>query len=574
MITPALTRNERGLIIGDERNIGGAYTEQEWRKKLCEGDDSLLQRKIDKIKERENKKKERENKKEKEKSRQRRLDAEYTKAKKKQEKIRFEALEEAFPDTEAKSKNITIKKNEKNVVRVKRKTIDGVKYLLSTQDNKLYSEFKTDEYDKNEEVGYWDEKTKTIEPLRDEDYEDEEDSEEEEEEALPPPKQKLDPVANAFGRAIFEEAQDRRKGAGNLEFGLERATEFIDFSALVITDLAKPYANDLELSPTKLVDRTFSKRRPFRGLDAKTINHSSIEARIINKTIFKDSPFKIYSINGKNEYNEEGKLLPEMTIKMDKEVDWDEVSRLVLPIATNKGLWNNIRKALVRVPFKSRTQQLPDALLGRISEYLPAENTGYYLGETEESKVRGIKDITRDPLFEEMMYKQRHQRKNKLEGTPNEYYKEENKRLGIPISSGSRLLNDQSKLPEIKEVVKTTLEKALNNKLFVDYARDKKKSSYPSAYDLTTKQKETVLKTKVAKVLKGEYAKKIDDATSPKQIADILKDLLKKKDWSLGRLNDDIYDNTYAIIGRKGIINTMSAQMPIQQSGRGHSGAI
>jgi len=193
MITPALTRNERGLIIGDERNIGGAvetragkarrlaqeahaqaqqfitppnsppqniqppqpqpvaqihhqqfglpqyfninppvfgtpesgyttteslsgfgrpYTEQEWRKKLCEGDDSLLQRKIDKIKERENKKidkiKERENKKEKEKSRQRRLDAEYTKAKKKQEKIRFEALEEAFPDTEAKSKNITI----------------------------------------------------------------------------------------------------------------------------------------------------------------------------------------------------------------------------------------------------------------------------------------------------------------------------------------------------------------------------------------------------------------------------------------------------------------------------------
>ena len=108
MITPALTRNERGLIIGDERNIGGAYTEQEWRKKLCEGDDSLLQRKIDKIKERENKKKERENKKEKEKSRQRRLDAEYTKAKKRQKEIRFEALEEAFPDTEAKSKNITI----------------------------------------------------------------------------------------------------------------------------------------------------------------------------------------------------------------------------------------------------------------------------------------------------------------------------------------------------------------------------------------------------------------------------------------------------------------------------------
>ena len=83
----------------------------------------------------------------------------------------FEALEEALPSTEAKSKNITIKKDSK-VVRVKRKTIDGVKYLLSNQDNKLYSEFKTDEYDKNEEVGYWDEKTKTIEPLRDEDYED------------------------------------------------------------------------------------------------------------------------------------------------------------------------------------------------------------------------------------------------------------------------------------------------------------------------------------------------------------------------------------------------------------------
>ena len=169
------------------------------------------------------------------------------------------------------------------------------------------------------------------------------------------------------------------------------------------------------------------------------------------------------------------------------------------------------------------------------------------------------------------MYKQRFQRKNRPEGTPNEYYKEENKRLGIPISSGSRLLNDQSKLPEIKEVVKTTLEKALNNKLFVDYARDKKKSSYPSALDLTTKQKETVLKTKVAKVLKGEYAKKIDDATSPKQIADILKDLFKK-DWSLGDLPNTIYNNTYAIIGRKGVINNMSAQMPIQQSGRGRKG--
>lgn len=397
-----------------------------------------------------------------------------------------------------------------------------------------------------------------------------------------PPKQKLDPVANAFGRAVFEEAQARRNRSGNLEIGLEKATELIDFVALVITDLAKPYANDLELSPRELVDRTFSNRRPFRGLNSKTIEYLKNQGvSIINETIFKDSPFEIYSIKAENEYNEDADgVIPEMTIKMDKEVDWDEVSRLVLPIATNKGLWSNIRKALVRVPFKSRTQQLPDSLLGRISEYLPARNTGYYLGETEESKVRGIKDITRNPLFEEMSYKQAFQRKARPEGTPNEYYDEENKRLGIPISSGIYLLNDQSKLPEIKEVVKATLEKALNNKLFVDYARDKKKSKYPSAFDLTTKQKETVLKSKEAKALKGEYAKKIDDATSPKQIADILKDLLKKQRtaeysyWSLGDFKRSIYDDTYAIIGRKGDVDIRESadQMPIQQSGRGRSG--
>ena len=80
-ITSALTRNERGIILSDGDSLHGGgrpYTEQEWKKKLCEGDDSLLQRKIDKIKERKDKKK-------KEEERQRRLDAEYTKAKKKQE---------------------------------------------------------------------------------------------------------------------------------------------------------------------------------------------------------------------------------------------------------------------------------------------------------------------------------------------------------------------------------------------------------------------------------------------------------------------------------------------------------
>ena len=91
----------------------------------------------------------------------------------------FIPLEEEFPSTEATPKNITIKKTDKNAVRVKRKTIDGVKYLIQNNNNKLYSEFKTPHYSKNEAVGYWDEKTKTIEPLRDEDYDDEEDSEEE-----------------------------------------------------------------------------------------------------------------------------------------------------------------------------------------------------------------------------------------------------------------------------------------------------------------------------------------------------------------------------------------------------------
>jgi len=97
MITPALTRNERGFIIGDERSLGGGrpYTEQEWRKKLCEGDDSLLQRKIDKIKEREAKK---------------------PPAKKGSKKTQKDIpLEEAVPSTEATPKNITINPRPKKV---------------------------------------------------------------------------------------------------------------------------------------------------------------------------------------------------------------------------------------------------------------------------------------------------------------------------------------------------------------------------------------------------------------------------------------------------------------------------
>jgi len=57
-------------------------------------------------------------------------------------------------------------------VKVMRKTIDGVKYYIDIADNMLYNMDK-------EEVGIWDEESKTIKPLPDDDEDEDEDEEEE-----------------------------------------------------------------------------------------------------------------------------------------------------------------------------------------------------------------------------------------------------------------------------------------------------------------------------------------------------------------------------------------------------------
>lgn len=230
---------------------------------------------------------------------------------------------------------------------------------------------------------------------------------------------------------------------------------------------------------------------------------------------------------------------------------------------------------------KHSLKTMPIDLLKNIASFLGIDDIKHYsMGDTTEEKSKSLRDILKTKLIrdlenhifmpDEILGKEKGRKlKSKIEtqySTPKDYYILENIRLGFPIyvSAGATgkkqyhlIPKDPSILQKVKEIVIDICKDNFTKKAVDIVAKEDGKRG---GLFLTPKQYETYSKKKKTKELIKNEVDAILNASTPKELADIL---LNKK----GIDTYDIYTKTYKLIGRK--TGYDDDDYKLEQSGRG-----